>query len=131
MLLIDTSVWVEFFRGNPPPGLRELLTDQLPEVATTEPIVMEVLAGATDDRAVRQLETLVNGLVLLPVDAARDYHDAAAIYRAARRRGQTVRKLVDCLIAAVAIRRDATVIHRDRDFEVISAVAPLRARFFG
>ena len=84
MLLIDTSVWVEFFRGNPPPGLRELLTDQLPEVATTEPIVMEVLAGATDDRAVRQLETLVNGLVLLPVDAARDYHDAAAIYRAAR-----------------------------------------------
>ena len=61
----------------------------------------------------------------------RDYHDAASLLRAAGRTGRTVRKLVDCLIAAVAIRTDATLIHQDRDFDAIAAVAPLKTRRLG
>jgi predicted nucleic acid-binding protein len=128
-LVIDTSVWVAHLRDADTPmtqAFRVLLATRLAEVATTEPIVMEILAGATDDRALRHLEALTAGLPLLQVDALRDYHDAAAIYRAARRGGETVRKLVDCLIAAVVIRHDATLVHNDRDFDVIARMAPLR-----
>lgn len=127
--MIDTSVWVEHLRGTDTPltrAFRTLLATRLTEVATTEPIVMEILAGAPDDRALRQLEALTTGLPLLPVDGLRDYHDAAAIYRAARRGGETVRELIDCLIAAVVIRHDATLVHNDRDFDVIARVARLR-----
>lgn len=128
MLLIDTSVWVDYLRGADTAASRELrtlLSGRLTEIATTEPVVMEILAGAKDDTALRQLEALTNGLVLLPVNAHRDYHDAAGLFRTARRRGRTVRKLVDCLIAAVAIRTGATLVHNDRDFEAIADVAPL------
>lgn len=129
VLLVDTSAWVDYLRGadtGAARGLRVLLSTRTAELATTEPIVMEILAGAKNDRSLRQLEALTNGLVLLSVDAHRDYHDAAAIFRAARRSGKTIRKLVNCLIAAVAIRNGATLVHKDSDFDAITAVAPLQ-----
>ena len=97
-------------------------------LATTEPIIMELLAGAPTPTALRQLETLTAGLALLSVDAAVDYHDAAAIYRAARSAGRTIRRMSDCLIAAVAARNSATLVHRDADFDVIAKVVPLDIR---
>lgn len=98
-------------------------------MVTTEPVVMELLAGAANDRVAQQLETLTGGLRLLPVDATLDYRDAALIYRAARRRGLTVRKLIDCLIATVAARTGATLVHRDRDFDALASALPdLRVR---
>lgn len=129
MILLDTSAWVDYLRGNP--GLatdhvRALLGDGAP-VAVTEPIIMELLAGAGDERALAQLEALVDRLPLLAVDPLLDYRDAATIFRAARRRGHTIRKLIDCLIAAVALRMGAQVVHKDMDFEVIALVAPLDA----
>jgi predicted nucleic acid-binding protein len=134
VLLIDTSAWIDYLRGadtGTAKELRELLGTRVPDLATTEPIVMEILAGAKDDRSLRQLEALTNGLALLPVNAHRDYHDAAAIFRAARRGGKTIRKLVDCLIAAVAIRNEATLVHKDSDFDAISGFTPLQARRLG
>ncbi len=94
-------------------------------MATTEPIIIELLAGATSTRAIRQLETLTSGLVLLSVDIAVDYHDAAAIYRAARASGRAVRRMNDCLIAAVAARASATLVHRDADFDAIAECVDL------
>lgn len=134
MLLVDTSAWIEYLRGTDTATtheMRVLLRTRAPELATTEPVVMEILAGAKDEAALRRLEALTNGLPLLSVNSHRDYHDAAALYRAARRRGRTVRKLVDCLIAAVAIRTDATLVHQDSDFDVIAVAAPLKARRAG
>ena len=55
-----------------------------------------------------------------------DYEDAAALYRACRRSGETVRKLIDCLIAAIAIRTDLPVLHADADFDVLARHTPLR-----
>jgi hypothetical protein len=131
VLLVDTSVWVDYLRGVDTLATHELrnrLRGGVSDLATTEPIIMEILAGAKDERGLRQLEILTNGLVLLPVNAHRDYHDAAALYRAARRRGRTIRKLIDCLIGAVAVRNEATLLHNDDDFDAIELVAPLRAR---
>jgi predicted nucleic acid-binding protein len=130
--LIDTSAWVEYLRATGSPAhleVRGLLADRLDEVATTEPVVMELLAGAAGDRQFSQLETLTGGLRQLPVMAALDYRDAAVAYRAARAGGATVCKLLDALIAAVAARTGATLVHRDRDFDVLAAVLPdLRVR---
>jgi hypothetical protein len=131
VLLVDTSVWVDYLRGADTLATHELrnrLRGGVSDLATTEPIIMEILAGAKDERGLHQLEILTNGLVLLPVNAHRDYHDAAVLYRAARRRGRTIRKLIDCLIGAVAVRNEATLLHNDDDFDAIEMVAPLRAR---
>jgi predicted nucleic acid-binding protein len=130
--LIDTSAWVEYLRNTNSPACNEV--DRLwhadpGAVATTEPVVMELLAGANDDRLFSRVEKMMNGLQLLPVDASVDYRDAAIAYRAVRRGGYTVRKTMDCLIAAVAARTGATLVHRDRDFDVLAAALPdLRVR---
>jgi predicted nucleic acid-binding protein len=129
VILLDTSVWVDYLRGTPGPAtdhVRALVHDAA-SLAVTEPIVMELLAGAPDERVLERLEVLVSGLPLLRVDAHLDYRDAATIYRTARRRGLTVRKLVDCLIAAVALRTGTRLVHKDVDFEAIASVVPLDA----
>lgn len=125
--LVDSSAWIEYLRGTGSPAhleVRRLLHEEPGSVAITEPIVMELLAGATDDRALARLETLTGGLRLLAVSASVDYRDAALVYRTVRARGGTVRKLIDCLIAVVALRTGATLVHRDRDFDVLDAALP-------
>jgi predicted nucleic acid-binding protein len=130
--LIDTSAWVEYLRATGSPAnleIRRLLNEWPANVVTTEPVVMELLAGAANDRVSRQLETLTDGLRLLPVDATLDYRDAALTYRTAQSRGLTVRKLIGCLIAVVATRTGATLVHRDRDFDALADALPdLRVR---
>lgn len=127
MKLIDSSVWIEYLRETGSAAhleVRRLVHTDLSAIVTTEPVIMELLAGAANDHIVKKLEELVGGLRLLPIDPARDYRDAAAIYRTARRGGQTVRKLLDCLIASVAVRTGATLVHRDRGFDALAACLP-------
>ena len=124
MYLIDTSAWVEYLRKTGSPThllVRQLLTEDAP-VVTTEPVVMEILAGAAGQAELIQLERLTEGLPMVRVDAVRDYLNAAHTYRAARSRGYTIRKMLDCLIAAVAMRTGATVVHRDADFDNLRKV---------
>lgn len=130
MILIDTSAWIEYFRATGSPTaieVRRLLTERPDDVAMCEPVAMEILAGSVDDAAHTKLERLVNGLVSLPVDPSTDFRTAAHIYRAARRAGRTIRSINDCLIAAIAIRHHANVVHRDADFDVIVAMTGLAA----
>jgi len=95
-------------------------------LATTEPIVMEVLAGARDDGHLRMLRRLVLGCQMIPLRGLSDYEEAAAIFRTCRRAGLTVRRLVDCLIATVAINANAPLLHADTDFELIAERTELR-----
>lgn len=124
--LIDTSAWVEFFRKTGSPAnelVRRLIADR-ERICITEPIGMEILAGATDAAELMKLEHLVEGLPLLKVQARTDYRDAAMLYRTVRGKGFTVRKMIDCLIATVALRKDAILVHRDADFDVIKKAVP-------
>jgi predicted nucleic acid-binding protein len=133
MILVDTSAWIEYFRATGSPAaveVRRLVSEDPDRVAICEPVAMEILSGATDDSTHAKLEQLVNGLPSLSVDNAIDFRVAAAIYRAARRAGRTIRSLNDCLIAAVAIRHHTRIIHRDNDFDVITAIANLEATSF-
>lgn len=127
--LVDTSVWVDYLRAAGTPAhvnLRRRLAEAKADVATTEPVAMELLAGPTSERSAAALVRLVDGLPLLPVEPALDYRSAATIYRATRRNGRAVRNLSDCLIAAVAIRAEVALIHKDTDYESIADVTSLR-----
>jgi predicted nucleic acid-binding protein len=86
---------------------------------------MELLAGASNDELTR-LGRLLGRFELLPVQGLADYEAAAGLYRRCRRAGETVRKLTDCLIAVVAMRAGAALLHQDQDFEAIARHAPLR-----
>lgn len=124
LLLVDTSVWVEYLRGTGSPAARELsrlLRERPDDVALTEPVAMELLAGARP-ATVPQLEALVAGLPVLAVEPALDFAAAAAAYRAARAGGATVRSLVDCLVAVVAVRHGVALLHRDGDVDVLADV---------
>ena len=130
MKLIDTSVWVDYLRDSETVAtveLDRLLGTDGHLITTTEPIAMELLAGATDEVDLARLTKLVDGLPSVPVDPPLDFRAAAAIFRGCRRGGVTVRNLSDCLIAAVAIRADVELIHKAADFETIRRVSPLRA----
>jgi hypothetical protein len=119
MILIDTSAWIEFLRGTGSPVCDEVDRLLAADIAVCDPIRMEVLAGARDEGHLRQLRGLLARATALPTGPA-DYESAAALHRVCRRRGETVRKLIDCLIAAVALRDDVPVLHADADFEVLA-----------
>ena len=95
------------------------------EVVVTDPILLEVMAGARRDSAAA-LQRLLVAQRVEGLTPRLDWLDAAAIYRELRRRGETLRSQVDALIAAVAIRLDVPVLHRDRDFDTIARHTPLR-----
>lgn len=115
MILVDTSAWVEFLRDTGSPvcqAVDDLLADDL---AVCDPISMEVLAGARNQRHLGDLRRLLARCTVLPTEPA-DFETSAALYRTCRTKGETVRKLMDCLIAAVAIRHGAALLHADADF---------------
>jgi predicted nucleic acid-binding protein len=128
LILADTSAWVEYLRATGSPAhrrLRQLIADE-GELATTEVVVMELLAGAAGDEEMARMRRLLGRFELVAVDGLADYEAAADLYRRCRAGGGTVRKLTDCLIAAVAIRHEAALLHRDHDFDVIARHVPLR-----
>jgi len=127
VLLVDTSAWIEVFRK--PAGLDLASVGGLDQVVTCLPVVQEVLQGFRDETAFRVARSAMLALpcVESPLPLAR-FEEAAALYRAARRAGLTVRSGVDCLIAVCAIRHGLTVLHADRDFPALARVSPLQER---
>jgi predicted nucleic acid-binding protein len=125
VILIDTSAWVEFLRDTSSAVCARVDELLVADIATCHPIRMEVLAGARDEGHLNDLRGLLARAVLVPTEAT-DYEDAASLYRTCRRGGETVRKMIDCLIAAIAIRSDIPILHADADFDVLARHTPLR-----
>jgi len=119
VILIDTSAWIEFLRDTGSPICQRVDDLLATEIATCEVVRMEVLAGARDEQHLQQLRRLLARASALPTEPV-DYDAAAALYRTCRQRGHTVRKLIDCLIAAVAIRSNVPVLHMDADFDILA-----------
>jgi predicted nucleic acid-binding protein len=128
VILVDSSAWIEFLRAAGSSVHRRLRTalEDDTELACTDVVLMEILAGARDEADRQRLRRLLYGLRFLAVLGPDDYESAADLYRLCRRGGETPRKLSDCLIAAVAIRNDAAVLSGDADFEVIARHMDLR-----
>lgn len=122
MILADSSAWIEYLRKTESDvnvRMRELVAGGS-ELAVTDVVLMEVLAGAQPDDARTKLHRLLGGFEYLPTLAPGDYEAAADLSRACRRAGEAVRRRPACLIAAVAIRTGAAVLHRDADFAVLA-----------
>ena len=126
-VLVDSSVWIAFLRdsGGPEVDLLEQLIDER-RAATTDVVLLEVLAGTTDEERAARLRRFLAGAELLRQESPADAEQAAALHRACRRAGKTPRSLNDCLIAAVALRHDVPLLHRDRDFTVLAQHTDLR-----
>ena len=119
MILIDTSAWVEFLRDTGSVVCKRVDAELDGDVAICDAIRMEVLAGARDESHLEALRGLLARASVLPTEPA--YYDAAVtLYRRCRREGETVRRLIDCLIAAAAIGANVPVLHRDDDFDVLA-----------
>jgi predicted nucleic acid-binding protein len=118
-VLVDTSVWVHFDRGDAHPTatmLKDLIATS-DRVAVTEPVVMELLAAARNDVEKQRISRLVKRFALLRFDPVADFDAAAGLYHVCRRHGVTPRGLLDCMIAAVALRTGSRLLAADGDFE--------------
>jgi predicted nucleic acid-binding protein len=126
VVLVDTSVWIDLFRDTT--GGRR--TTLLAAVAGDEIVLtcfhqLELLQGAADEPEWTQLSTYLDEQTYLELGAS-SWAAAARTYFDLRRLGKTVRSPVDCCIAQVALDHDVLLLHRDRDFETIAAIRPLR-----
>jgi predicted nucleic acid-binding protein len=124
LILADTSAWVEYDRATGSAVDRRLteLIGAEGQLAVTEPVLMEVMAGARDARREAALRRLLLRFDLLPFEATADFEAAARIYRRCRSAGVTPRAMVNCLIASVALRHGATLLAHDSDLARIAHV---------
>lgn len=121
--LIDSSVWIEFFRSNGSPSnlaLRRLVVDHRGEIRGCPPVRMELACDPDDLRRQRFLR-VYDGFPSVNVEAG-DFDFAANVYRAVRRAANTVRGMNDCVIVAMAVRTRATLVHNDVDFDRVAGV---------
>ncbi|HKI43427.1 MAG: PIN domain nuclease [Mycobacterium sp.] len=120
-MIVDTSVWIEFLSSSESLASR-WLADRIAassEVIVPEVVMMELLIGTTDESTAALRRRLLQRFTVEPLAPVRDTEDAAAIHRRCRRGGDTVHSLIDCQVAAMALRIGVPVAHRDRDYEVI------------
>jgi predicted nucleic acid-binding protein len=125
MSLIDTSAWIEYLRQTGSRTNFEVRRMLNNDAQICDVIRMEILAGARDQQHVAQLEKLLARATTIKTETV-DYDNAAAIYRACRKLGVTIRAQIDCLIAAIAIRTNTKIIHHDSDFDAIAQVTKLK-----
>ncbi len=127
MILADTSAWVEYDRATGSPAhhrVRELVATEGP-LAACQPVVAEVVMGARSDRREVALRRLLARATTLELDVTEDFDAGASIYRRCRSRGVTPRGLVDCVIAAVALRHGASLLCADVDLVRVARVMDL------
>ena len=119
MILVDTSAWIEYLRdtGSATCNRVDAILDE--KIAICDAIRMEVLAGARNERHLHDLRRLLARATVLPTEPTH-YEDAATLYRICRQEGETVRRLIDCLIGAISIRAGVPVLHSDYDFSVLA-----------
>jgi len=117
MVLIDTTVWIDFFAGRELShvAVLERLIKNREDICICSIILTEVLQGIREKREFKKTKELFNTMILLPMPYSVFLY-AAEAYRTLRRKGITITNSVDCMIASVAIENDILLLHNDRDF---------------
>lgn len=127
-MIFDTSVWIHFLRGS---GVKSALflrarLNNDEDINLCLPIIQEVLQGIRQDSLFHEVKDLMLGLEILPELHYEAAVGAANLYRTLRKKGITIRKPNDCLIAWYAIQFDLTLVHDDKDFDLIALHSPLK-----
>ena len=127
MILVDTSVWIDFFAGRDLPQvakLEQFILDN-EDLALCGIILTEILQGISDDTTYRRVRRDLSPLITLPMPPT-VFVRAADIYRKLRKKGITVRKPMDCMIASVALENGIHLLHNDKDFRPIETYCGLK-----
>lgn len=127
MILVDTTVWTDFFAARPiahVEALENLINDR-EDICICGIILAEVLQGIRKDSEFQKVRELFNNLIFLPMHYP-VFLKSAEIFRKLRRKGITIRKSMDCMIASVAIENDIPILHNDKDFQPIEKYCSLK-----
>jgi hypothetical protein len=126
-VLVDTTVWIDFFADRNEPHVATLqgLIENEEDLSLCGVILAEVLQGIRSDAEFVKTKKYLGDLIFLPMRQA-TFLRAAEVYRSLRKKGITIRKPVDCMIASVAIEYDNHLLHNDRDFDHIAKHSNLR-----
>lgn len=128
MIVVDTTVWVDFLKAKGTAfdlHLAELI-GRGEVVALTDLIYCEILQGIRDQTRFAQVRDVLRSYPILRIRGLHVFEQAAEIYRDCRRRGFTIRKTIDCLIASTCLNAGAELYHNDRDYEFIARVRNLK-----
>jgi predicted nucleic acid-binding protein len=119
VIVVDTTVWIDFFNGRDQPHVDRLaaMIDADAGIALTDVTLTEVLQGIRHESQVRLVDERLCAFDVLRLESLDDFRRAAQLYRAARRHGVTIRRTIDCLIASVCIREQLPIMHNDADFD--------------
>lgn len=123
MIAVDTSVWVDVLNQQDSPQARrcvELIEDGAP-IGLTDIVFTEILQGLRTDREAALVERHLRQFPILQLEGLDDFALAASLYRQARRAGLTIRKTLDCLIAAPCVRTHSAILHADSEFDLLAS----------
>lgn len=129
MLVVDSSVWIEFFNKTGAPVaelLKHLLRNGEVRIVVPDLVLFEVLRGFRAERAHREAKQLMESLDIEATAGHNLALAAAAHYRSLRAQGVTVRSPIDVLVASFCIERDYALLHRDKDFDAFESLRGLR-----
>jgi predicted nucleic acid-binding protein len=128
LIVVDTSVWIDVINANETPQASrciELLQAGAP-IALTDIIFTEILQGLRTETEAEEVEGYLRSFPMLRLNSVDDFGLAASLYRKARRAGVTIRKTLDCLIAAPCVREGVPILHSDQDFELLASCTALK-----
>lgn len=127
-LIFDTSVWIDMLKNknNPASNLLADYVEHNDEVLLTPTILQEILQGIREDRQYLHLKEILSYFTMLQLPPSFAATGAAELYRSLRKKGLTIRKSNDCLIAFFAIELSIPLVHLDKDFDLISKHSNLK-----
>ena len=129
MLVVDSSVWIDFFNAADEPAaqlLEQLLDSGEVRLVVPDLVLFEVLRGFRHERDFRQARVLLQTLSIEPIGGTEQALAAVDHYRSLRAAGITVYSATDVLVASFCIERDYALLHRDRDFDAFEDLRGLR-----
>ncbi len=128
MILVDTSVWIDFFDHPNTKYAKELksLIEKDEDICLIDLILTEILQGIRNEKIFNQVKEDLTKFTILRANNLELYIKAANIYRACRKKGKTVSKTIDVIIAAITIENNLVLFHKDRDFDLIADCTELK-----
>lgn len=128
MILVDTSVWIDFFDRPNSPYAKELkaLIEKDQDLCLVDLNLTEILQGIKDERIFEQVKEYLTQFPIFKASVLDVYIQAAHIYRLCRRKGKTISKTIDAIIAAIAIANNLVLFHKDKDFDCIASCTELK-----
>lgn len=128
MVVVDTSVWVDYFKNkeNSKSKLLEKILSSNKQIVLPGVIYVEILQGIKADKKLNEVKEILDDFIFFPMDNKKTYLKSIEIYRTCRKNGITIRKTIDCLISSVVLENNFEFLHNDKDFDSISKFFSLK-----